>query len=326
MSVVTHESSGQGVGLVSPVRIPARYDNRITLHKLEVLCSIVELGGVSRAADHLWVAQSVVSGHLRSLQERLGVQVLYRDGQQMKLTKAGEQVYRWASETLSETRELMRRLDDIDGTGAGTLALATSLTVGSYLMPPILAEFRRTWPGAVITMSVSDPEPAFAAVASGECDMGIVIAGTDYEHPHVRCEEVGREEIALVAAVDSFPEIDALSLADVGELAVVAPPAGNRAREAIDRLLVDLGAGPQNVMMELGHPEAMKRVIRTGVASCLLFRSCVHDELAVGTLREIPLVDADLSLPVLSVMRADRRPSRMQTQLIEQTRAHLSAR
>lgn len=326
MSVTTQDLSGHGVASASSVRLPARYDNRITLHKLEVFCSVVELGGVSRAADHLWVAQSVVSGHLRSLQERLGVQVLYRDGQQMKLTKAGEEVYEWASETLSGTRELMRRLDDLDGTGGGTLALATSLTVGSYLMPRILAEFRRDRPGAVITMSVTDPEPAFAAVASGECDMGIVVDGPDHDHPHLRCEEIGREEIALVAAADSFPDVDALSLADVSKMALVAPPAGNLAREAVERLLMELGAPPQNVVMELGHPEAMKRVIRSGVAACLLFRGALDDELAVGALREIPIVDAELSLPVVSVTRADRRPSSLQTHLIEQTRAYLAGR
>lgn len=322
MSVTRYESAGPAETLQHPVRIGARYDNRITLHKLEVFCSVVDLGGVSRAADHLWVAQSVVSGHLRSLQERLGVQVLYREGQRMRLTKAGEEVYRWASETLSGTRELMRSLDDLDGTAGGTLSLATSLTVGSYLMPPILAQFRRECPGAVITMSVSDPEPAFAAVVSGECDVGIVIDAANHEHPHLRCEEIGREEITLVAAADSLPEIDALSLADLSEMAVVGAPAGNLARAAVDHLLMELDLPPQNVVMELGHPEAMKRVIRSGVAVSLLFRGCVEDELAAGVLREIPLVDAELSLPVVCITRVDRKPSSLQTLLVEQARAH----
>lgn len=321
MSVMTHASP-----VASPPRVPLRYDNRITLQKLEVLCCVVELGGVSRAADHLWVAQSVVSGHLRSLQDRLGVQVLYRDGQQMKLTRAGEQVYQWASETLSSTRELMRRLDDLDQASSGTLALATSLTVGSYIMPPILAQFRRERPGAVITMSVSDPEMAFAAVASGESDLGIVLVGTDYERPNVRCEEIGREEIVLAVAADSYPGVEALTLADVEQLGLVAPPVGNAARAGIDRLLVELGAAPQNVVMEVGHPEPMKRMIRSGVAASLLFRSCVEDELAAGTLREIAILDADLSLPVLSITRADRQPLSVQTALVEQTRAYLAAK
>ncbi|QJY48015.1 LysR family transcriptional regulator [Pseudonocardia broussonetiae] len=307
-------------------RVPLRYDNRITLQKLEVLCSVVELGGVSRAAEHLWVAQSVVSGHLRSLQERLGVRMLYRDGQKMKLTPAGEQVYRWACTTLAETRELMRHLDELNTVENERILLATSQTVGSYLLPPVLAEFGRERPGAVISMNVSEPEAAFDAVASGECDLGIVIAGTEYDHPHVRSTEIGREEITLVAGTDSLPGIDGLALADLRSIPVVAPAAGARARDAIDRYLVELGAAPQNVTMELGHPEAMKRVIRRGAAACLLFRACVQDELADGSLREIPILDADLTLPVLSIVRADRQLSARSTQLVERTRVYLAAR
>jgi DNA-binding transcriptional LysR family regulator len=326
MSAETNEQAGSVVAPASPARVSSRYDNRITLHKLEVFCTVIELGGVSRAADHLWVAQSVVSGHLRSLQERLGVQVLYRDGQRMRLTKAGEQVYQWASEMLSGTRDLMRRLDDLDDANSGTLALAASLAVGSYLMPPILAEFRNERPRVIITMTVSDPEVAFSAVGSDECDLGIVIAGAGHEHPHVRSEEIGREEIVVVAAPDSLSGVEALSISDLSELALVAPFAGSVAREVVDRRLIELGALPQHAVMELGHPEAMKRVIRNGSEACLLFRSCVEDELRQGTLREISIADADLSMPVLSITRADRPPQPIQTQLVEETREYLAAR
>jgi DNA-binding transcriptional LysR family regulator len=302
---------------------PLRYDNRITLQKLEVFCLVVELGGVTRAADQLWVAQSVVSGHLRSLQERLGVRVLYRDGQQLKLTKAGEQVHQWASETLSRTRELMRDLDEV---GNSHIAIAASLAVGNYLLPPILADFRRDWSGAAITMSVSDPDQTFDAVEKGECDLGIIIAETGHEHPHLRSEVLGYEEILLVAAPASLPGTDAVSLADLASLALVAPSAGTVPREAVDRQLTERGAPPQNVVMELGHPEAMKRVIRSGLDACLLFRSCVEDDLKQGTLREIVLTDARLSLPVLSVEHVDRPRRPIQDQLVEQTRAYLAAR
>lgn len=311
----------------SPVRAPTRYDNRITLQKLEVLCAVVELEGVSRAADHLWVAQSVVSGHLRSLQDRLGVQVLYRDGQRMRLTEAGEEVYRWASETLSETRELMRNLDELDETSSGTLTVSASLTVGSYMLPPILADLRRARTLASIAMAVSDPEQAFAAVGSGECHLGVVIAEAGHEHPHVQCEVIGLEDIVLVAPPDYRPEIERLPLADLSGFDLVAAPAGNVGREFVDRQLVRLGVAPQNVVMELGHPEAMKRVIRTGIGAALLFRSCVADELEQGSLREVPLMKGDapagLELPVLSVTRANRRPGPMETQLIRQTRSYL---
>ena len=307
--------------LSAPTRL--RYDNRITLQKLEVFCSVVDLGGVTRAADQLWVAQSVVSGHLRSLQERLGVRLFYRDGQHLKLTKEGERVYRWATETLANTRELMRDLEDA---GSGQLAIAASLAVGNYLLPPILAALRHDIPTAAISMSVSDPDETFDLIEKGQADLGIVIAETAHGHPQLQSEVLGHEEILLVAAPNSLVGIDAISVADLGSLALVAPAAGTLPREAVDRQLTELGAPPQNAVMELGHPEAMKRVIRSGLDACLLFRSCVEDDLEQGTLRQIHLIDARLSLPVWSVEHKERPRHPVQGNVVARTRAHLESR
>ena len=323
MAAVLPDLVGEHRFPAPPVPLPHRYDNRITLQKLEVLCLVVELGGVSRAADQLWVAQSVVSGHLRSLQDRLGVQVLYREGQQMKLTKAGERVHEWAKETLARTRELMHSLDDV---GSHPLAVAASLTMGTYVLPTLVSELRREWPRAAITMSVSNPDVTFDLVEQGECDLGIVIAEPGHEHSHVHSEVIGHERIVLATAPDSLTGVDALPLAALSSLSLIAPIAGSVARDAIDRLLVEQGAAPQSAVMEFGHPEAMKRVIRSGGEACLLFRSCIQDELRQGTLREVTLTDAHLSLPVLSIQHADRPAPAIATELVEKTRSHLAAR
>lgn len=79
----------------------------------------------------------------------------------------------------------------------------------------------------VTQMTVSDPEPAFAAVGSGECDLGIVIADTGHEHPHVRCEPLGREEIVLVVPPSGLAEAESRVLADLADLPLVAPPSGS---------------------------------------------------------------------------------------------------
>src|ERR1700760_5005074 len=84
------------------------FDNRITFQKLEILCLVVDLGGVTRAAEHLWVAQPVVTAHIRSLQERLGVTLFHREGRRTILTDAGQQVYQWAQDVLSRTEQMQR--------------------------------------------------------------------------------------------------------------------------------------------------------------------------------------------------------------------------
>ena len=79
-------------------------DTRVTLTKLEVFSLVVELGGVSRAAEHLYVSQPVVSAHVRSLEERVGARLFYREGHHLVLTEAGRAVHGWATSAPARTR------------------------------------------------------------------------------------------------------------------------------------------------------------------------------------------------------------------------------
>jgi DNA-binding transcriptional LysR family regulator len=293
-----------------------RYDNRISLYKLEVFCLVVELGGISRAAEHLIVAQPVVSAHVQSLQKRLGVKLLYREGHRMVLTEGGERVYEWARETLSRTRELRRELDGMADGQRGSVAVAASMTVGSYLLPAPLARFRQSRPHVVITLSVADPEHATAAVEQGSCDFAVIVADEAPDNPGLEAETIGIEEIAVVVAPDYDPAVTSLPAPALGKMPMISSPAGLVRRSVIDRQLGHFGVRLENVVIELGHPEAMKRATLDGLGLCLLFRSSVEGELRSGVLREITIRDARISVPIMTVMRSDKRLSEVQRELL----------
>lgn len=293
------------------------YDNRITLHKLEVFCLVVELGGVSRAAEHLFVAQPVVTAHVQSLQNRLHVKLLVREGHRMRLTDGGERVYKWARETLARTRELVRELDGLADGERGTVAVAASMTVGSYLLPPLFADVRQRWPLVAITLSVSDPEQALDHVELGHADFAIVAAPTPPASRALESEVIGRETIALVAASHYEVGLESVPVAALARLPLISSPGGHVRRSTIDDQLMALGVRPENVVIELGHPEAMKRATAAGLGMCLLFRASVADELASGALREVAIEDASLSVPLMSVLHAGKRLSPIQRGVLD---------
>jgi DNA-binding transcriptional LysR family regulator len=293
------------------------YDNRISLQKLEVFCLVVELGGVSRAAEHLFVAQPVVTAHLQSLQKRVGVKLMYREGHRMQLTDGGERVYEWARETLSRTRELARDLDGLAEGQRGSVAVSASMTVGSYLLPPLLTEFRQRRPRAAITLSVWTPERAIEAVELGEADFAVVIADAPPANPALAAKFIGYEDIVLVAAPDYRPLCESVSIEALKETPLISSPAGNVRRSVIDSQLASAGVRAANVVIELGHPEAMKWATLDGLGMCLMFRSSVERELSQGVLREIPITDASPRVPLESVVRTSKRLSPIQAELLD---------
>jgi DNA-binding transcriptional LysR family regulator len=301
------------------------FDNRISLQKLEVFCTVIELGGFNRAGEHLYLTQPVVTGHVQSLSKRLGVQLMYRDGRRTRPTAAGERVYTWASEVLSSTRELMRDLDGLSDGSRGSVVVSASMSVGSYVLPPVLAQFREQRPLSEITLNVSDPEGAIASVQSGDADFAVIVGEPPIDPSNVTQEVIGEAEIVLVAAPDFMPGKPSLPVDAVRDLPLISPPRAHIRSQLIERQLRAKGVVPENVVIELGHPEAMKGAAQLGLGACFLFRSAVVRELEQGSLRTIELDDPLHAAPLKLVLRKDKRLSPLQGQLIEAVRQRLAA-
>lgn len=291
-------------------------DTRISLHKLEVFSLVVELGGVSRAAEHLYVSQPVVSAHIRSLEERVGARLFYREGRHLMLTEAGRAVHGWANDVLTHTRELSRHLDGLSDGTQGSVVVGASMSVGSYLLPPVVTRFRRQRPLVELQLNITDSDHAVEEAEAGESDFAVVFLEGEPANPGLEGHPLGREQFVIVGGVGHPPETDSITVEQLSGLPFIDSPHGWIRRRIMDQQLESVGIRERNVVIELGHPEAMKRAAEAGLGVALLFRSAVRAELETGRLREITLSDATLSVPIQLVHRRDKLFSAIQRELM----------
>jgi LysR family transcriptional regulator, transcriptional activator of the cysJI operon len=92
--------------------------------QLTAFCTVVELKSFSQAAERLGVTQPAVSLQIRSLEERLGQQLLDRSGRRVEPTEAGQRLYRGAQRLLALEQQLVEDVaGDDDGELRGELAI-----------------------------------------------------------------------------------------------------------------------------------------------------------------------------------------------------------
>jgi LysR family transcriptional regulator, low CO2-responsive transcriptional regulator len=283
------------------------FDNRISLQKLEVFCLVVELGGIGRAADHLGVSQPVVTAHMRTLQERVGTKLIYRDGQRLHLTETGEAVHEWAKDVLTRGREVARQVQGLADGATGTAVVIASMSVGSYMLPEAVSAFARERPRASITLLVSDSEDAKAALEHGGADFAVLTGDPEMSSATLVAEPVCDHELILVASPGDTDVGDAVAIEDLSRLRYICSPGTRPRRRLVDAALETIGVRERRIAIQLGHPEALKRATASGIGVCFVLRSSVGSELEHGTLREVAIEGARLTVPIVIVQRADKR-------------------
>lgn len=93
------------------------------IRALEVFCKIVELKSFSKAAEAVYLTQPTVSGHIKGLEEFVGLKLLDRLGREVVLTKAGEVLYGYAKQVLALRNQALQALEEYKGSLKGHLII-----------------------------------------------------------------------------------------------------------------------------------------------------------------------------------------------------------
>ena len=116
---------------------------------------VVESGGFSAAARTLSMSPSMVTAHVQSLEERLGVRLLNRSTRRVSLTEVGHAYYERCLQILAEADDADQIAQALQSTPRGTLRLNTSIAIPP-LLAPVVAEFVALYPEVSVNLTMSD--------------------------------------------------------------------------------------------------------------------------------------------------------------------------
>src|SRR5919201_2103179 len=208
--------------------------------QLAAFCAVVERKSFSQAAERLGVTQPAVSLQVRSLEKRLGRQLLDRSGRRVEPTEAGLALYRGAQRMLALEGQLLEELEGGDGAElGGTLEVGASTGPVSTVVPVLLGEFQRRNPGVVISLSISDTQTVVDRVADRELELGVV--GAARRHRGVVFEPLFRDEVVLACPPKHRFAGKTISLDDLRSEPLLVMQEGAGVRQGIEDELRSVG-------------------------------------------------------------------------------------
>ena len=127
-----------------------------TLTGIKVFLQVVESGSFVAAADRLEVSAAMVSKHVMSVEERLGVRLLNRNSRTLSLTEPGRIYFERCKVILDDLEEAELELGSLGSTPRGTLRVTCPSWFASQRFARLLADYRARFPEIVVDASFED--------------------------------------------------------------------------------------------------------------------------------------------------------------------------
>jgi DNA-binding transcriptional LysR family regulator len=249
--------------------------------QLAAFCAVVERKSFSQAAERLGVTQPAVSLQIRSLEQRLGRQLLDRSGRRVEPTEAGRRLYASAQRVLAAEEHLLEELDaDDEGAITGTLELGASTGPGGTVVPLLLCEFQEQHPDMGVRLTVSDTQTVVDRVAERELELGIVGAGR--RHRGVAFEPFFSDEVVLACPAGHRFAGKTVSLDDLKGEKLIVMQDGAGVRQVIEDELRKAGMRLRDldVRLELGLQESVRSAVLAGHGIAFISRLAIEADLA----------------------------------------------
>lgn len=171
-----------------------------TLQQFRYLVAVAETLHFRRAAEMTHVTQPTLSGQLRELEDKLGVQLVERSRAKVILTPIGKDIAARARTVLRDVQDIVELAKHGQSLLGGTIRVGVLQSLGPYLLPHILPELHESYPSLKLYVREGMPQTLLGGIDDGSLDLllfPLPIKGADLE-----TARLFREPLWIVAPCD----------------------------------------------------------------------------------------------------------------------------
>lgn len=252
--------------------------------RLRAFAAFARRRSFSAAAQELRISQPAVSKHIADLERVLELQLVERGRRGGVLTSAGEFLANYVLRAESLLAQAALGAAEFRAPRSGSLTIVASGTVGTYLLPEIIAAFQRVHPGVRVSLELRTSMKAVDWLRSHHAELGFV--GGSVGAPEIEAEHLLDDELVIVGTRQLAAR--RLSREQLETLTWISREEGSATRAVSDAALANLGIVSRR-RLELPSWEAIKLAVKRGYGIAACSRFAVDEELRVGALAVLPV-------------------------------------
>jgi DNA-binding transcriptional LysR family regulator len=289
------------------------------IRELRYFVAVAEERRFTHAAQRLYITQQSVSAAIAQLERRLGVELLVRDRQGLRLTPAGDALLGAARGILAQAATAVQ--DTRRAAGAAPLRVGYAVLAASELTTPILAHLQAAEPQLEIRLRLADYDDPSAGLATATADVALVRRPID--GPYAFEDLFAEARVAVLARTHARAAAESVWIDELAADPVITDPGPDAVWRAF-YTADDVRGGPPARGVEVGSFDEELATVALGRA--IAFTSAAAARLYprpdVGY---VPLADA-APCTVALAWHPERPPTVLASLLSAARRARAQAR
>lgn len=278
----------------------------MNLRQLELFSLVAELGNVTEAARHLYMTQPAVSQTIADLEESLGLKLFDRINRRMHLTFAGEVLYKYSRKILSQVEEAEAHMLEITNNRIGRLRLGASTTIGIYLLPMLVGQYKQKYQAIQSTFVIDNTTVVEEMLLDNRLDMGFV-EGLVHS-AEIAVQKVKDDELWLICSPQHQWAVQGRTVIGPEEIEgqpLILREQGSGTREVVEKVLQQHKVN-YHTWHVLNNTEAIKRAVMADIGIAFVSQLAVEEEINCGRLARIKIKDIPISREFRLIWHKDK--------------------
>ena len=257
--------------------------------KINTLLKVNETGSFTRAAEQLSLTQPAVSQHIKQLERDLNIKIFNRSEKELKLTKEGKIVVKYALRIKTLYQNLQQAIRD-EKQKITRMTVGITHTAESNLVAEVLARYCNEKEGMRITIVSDTINNLYIKLKTYEIDLAIVEGNV----PDPDFNAILLDTDCLMLAVSNNSRLANKSMVTIQELKkekliLRRPNSGTRNLFVSHLEVQNMSLDDFNVILEVDNIATIKDLIRRNFGVSILAKSACMDELKKGKIKVLPV-------------------------------------
>ena len=237
----------------------------VLVAELKSFYAVARCGTVTKAAAQLGVSQPTVTGQLRQLESRYGVELFHRQGRGMRLSDAGHSLMPMVEKLVQQETEIDFRLRDASDLREGNLRIGAT---GPYYIMDTVRTYNQRYPGIDLTLTIGNSQSMLQALHDYRIEIATSSLLMDDKHLYRRM--IAADPIRVVTHRDHpLARRSEVRLAELADHALLVREPGSMTRQLTEDALQQAGVTVRRTL-EIGSRESIRQAILCGLGVSLI--------------------------------------------------------